>query len=130
MKPYNLSNTFLRLRGDTSVEALPVDDDFWEKIASGRLGDFHHEYLVTCHAMEADWPTWEVHPQGDEIVCLLAGHVTFIFEQEDENQTLDLAEPGAYGIVPKGTWHTAKVIAPSRMFFITAGEGTRHRPVT
>ena len=32
-------------------------------------------------------------------------------------------------VVPKGVWHTAKVLAPSRMLFVTMGAGTQHRPV-
>jgi quercetin dioxygenase-like cupin family protein len=128
-EPLNLSSTYLRLRGDGSVEPLPVDDTFWQRVSTGQLGTFHNEYLVTCHAFAADWPMWEMHPNGDEIVCLLSGSVTFILERESGNQVIELKESGAYVIVPKGTWHTAKVGGPSRMLFITPGEGTRHRDV-
>jgi hypothetical protein len=31
--------------------------------------------------------------------------------------------------VPRGTWHTTKVHAPSSMLFITPGEGTQNRPL-
>jgi mannose-6-phosphate isomerase-like protein (cupin superfamily) len=128
--PFNLLSTYLRLRGDVSVEPLPVDDTFWKKISAGQLGTFHNEYLVSCHPFDTDWPVWEMHPNGDEIVCLLAGAVTFVLEQEGENRAIELKESGAYVIVPKGTWHTAKVATRSRMLFITAGEGTQHRDVT
>lgn len=127
--PYNLSSTYLRLRRDVSVEPLAVDDAFWSKLAAGDLGSFHNEYLVTSHTMESDWDHWEMHPNGDEMVCLLAGNVTFLLEEGDGVSTVELTEDGAFTLVPKGTWHTAKVKAPSRMLFITAGEGTRHRPV-
>ena len=39
-----------------------------------------------------------------------------------------LPEPGAYVLVPRGTWHTAKTSTRCRMLFVTAGEGTEHRP--
>lgn len=42
-----------------------------------------------------------MHPNGNEIVCLLAGAVIFILEQEGENQAMDLKESGAYAIVPR-----------------------------
>ena len=39
-----------------------------------------------------------------------------------------LDRAGAFVIVPKGTWHTARADGHCEMLFITAGEGTRHRP--
>ncbi len=30
-------------------------------------------------------------------------------------------------VVPKNTWHTAKVHAPTMMLFVTPGEGTENR---
>jgi quercetin dioxygenase-like cupin family protein len=128
-KPFSLSSTYLRLRSDASVEPLPVDTTFWQRLATGQLGTFHHEYLVTSHAFDTDWSMWEMHPKGDEIVCLLSGSVTFILEREGGHQAIDLDESGAYVIVPKGTWHTARARAASRMLFITAGEGTQHRAI-
>jgi uncharacterized cupin superfamily protein len=128
-QPFNLSSTYLRLRSDASVEPLPVDDTFWQRLSSGQLGTFYNEYLITCHAFDSDWAMWEMHPQGDEIVCLLSGSVTFILEREPENQAITLNETGSYVIVPRGTWHTAKVDSPARMLFITPGEDTQHREI-
>ena len=36
--------------------------------------------------------------------------------------------PGEFAVVPKGIWHTADVIEPGEALFVTAGEGTSHRP--
>ena len=36
--------------------------------------------------------------------------------------------PGDYAINPPGVWHTADVEAQASAIFITAGEGTQHRP--
>jgi mannose-6-phosphate isomerase-like protein (cupin superfamily) len=126
----HLSSTYLRLRPDASIEPLPVDGKFWERLATGELGNFRNEYLVVCHEFEADWSGWEMHPKGDEIVCLLSGSVSLILEREGGTQAVELTETGSYVIVPKGTWHTAKTRVPCRMLFITAGEGTEHREVT
>lgn len=125
--PFNLASTFLRLRNDVSVEPLSVNDAFWQKIAAGQLGSFHNEYLVATYVFDADWPMWEMHPNGDEIVCLLSGSVAFILETADGPKSFELSEAGSYVIVPKGSWHTAKANGPCRMLFITAGEGTQHR---
>ena len=126
-EPLDLSTTFLRLRTDASVEALPVDGHFWQRVAAGELGAFHNEFLVSSYSFDADWPTWEMHPNGDEIVCLLSGSVRFELELPQAIRSIKLTRSGSYVVVPKGTWHTAKVAATCRMLFITAGEGTEHR---
>lgn len=128
--PFNLSSTYLRLRSDVSAEPLPVDSTFWQRLATGQLGDFHNEYLVTMHSYDRDWPMWEMHPNGDEIVCLVAGAATFVMEIESAPKRITLSGPGSYVIVPKGTWHTAKANGPYSLFFITPGEGTQHREIS
>ena len=127
--PPSLESTYLRLRNDATVETLSVDESFWEKISSGKLGSFHHEYLVTAYRFDADWKSWEMHPNGDEIVCLLSGEVRFVLETLAGEQSTRLDQSGQFAFVPKGTWHTAKVDAPCHMLFITAGEGTQHKDV-
>jgi mannose-6-phosphate isomerase-like protein (cupin superfamily) len=126
--PYELTSTYLRLCGDSTVEPLAVDDGFWPKLMNGELGTFHHEFLVTTFGYDRDWPTWEMHPHGDEVVVLLEGRATFVLEVDGRERTVELASGGAYVIVPRGTWHTARTTTPCRMLFITAGEGTQIRP--
>jgi mannose-6-phosphate isomerase-like protein (cupin superfamily) len=124
-----LESTYLRLRPDCSIEKLPVDATFWPRLISGELGDFHHEYLVTSYTYSDDWPSWEIHPNGDEIVCLISGAATMVLEAPDGQHTrIELQQPGSFAFVPRGTWHTAKTSQPTAMLFITAGEGTRNRP--
>jgi mannose-6-phosphate isomerase-like protein (cupin superfamily) len=125
--PTNLTSTFLRLRPDSSIEQLP-SEGFWPSLMSGKLGTFHHEYLVTTSTFHEDWPSWEVHPNGDEIVCLLSGAVTFVFERAGGNEQISLDRSGDFAFVPQGIWHTAKTRVPTVMLFITAGEGTLGRP--
>ena len=38
-----------------------------------------------------------------------------------------LDTPGSFVVVPKNTWNTAKVHAPTTMLFVTPGEGTENR---
>lgn len=126
---YNLQSTYLRLRSDATAERLPFDDSFWTSVISGRLGAFRDEYLVMCWTFDGAWPSWEQHPNGDEIVCLLAGGaVTFVLEGPEVNTEVKLERFGDYVFVPKGVWHTAKADAPATMLGITAGEGTQMRP--
>lgn len=127
-EPRNITTTYLRLRPDSSVEELAADETFWPRLMRGELGDFHHEYLVTSYTYQEDWPSWEMHPAGDEIVCLIAGEATFLLETPEGNRELRLNKTGDYAFVPRGTWHTAKTSVPTTMLFITAGEGTQNRP--
>jgi quercetin dioxygenase-like cupin family protein len=126
--PFNLASTFLRLRSDVSIEPLAAGDDFWPKLIGGALGTFHNEYLVVSSAFNADWPTWEMHPNGDEIVCLLDGKATLVLEIDGREHAHALSALGDYVRVPRGTWHTAKTSNQCRMLFITAGEDTQIRP--
>jgi quercetin dioxygenase-like cupin family protein len=131
MAPASTSNalsTYLRLRPDARVDKLPFSDAFWPDLIGGKLGTFHHEYLVSCMDFDADWPSWEIHPQGDEIVYLLSGALDFILETPAGEQIVSLRHSGDFAFVPIGTWHTANILEKSRMLFITAGEGTHGRP--
>jgi len=123
----NVLNTFVRLRNDATVERLPVGERFWQQLSNGELGAFHNEFLVTSHHFDSDWGSWEMHPKGDEVVCVLAGRVTFVLEEGDGEHRVALCEPGDFVVVPQGVWHTAETTGPVWMLFLTAGEGTEHR---
>lgn len=122
-----LYDTFLRLRPDSSVDLLEAEG-FWPKLMAGQLGNFHHEYLVTTASFTASWQSWEQHPLGDEVVCLLSGHVTLVQERDGAPLRKSLSRVGEFAVNPRGTWHTADVHAESLLLFITAGEGTLTRP--
>ncbi|WP_043528185.1 cupin domain-containing protein [Litchfieldella xinjiangensis] len=127
--PFHFTNTYLRLRADASAEPLTVDESFWERLSTGQLGNFHDEYLISYHVFAEDWSAWEMHPMGDEIVCLLSGAVTFMLEADGGGRDVELDTVGDYAIIPRSTWHTARVRAPALMLFITPGENTQHRKI-
>jgi mannose-6-phosphate isomerase-like protein (cupin superfamily) len=127
--PFNLASTFLRLRTDSQVDPLPVTSDFWPRLMSGDIEFRRHDRLVTLLSFERSWLNAEMHPSGDEVVCLISGRATVVLEVEGGEQLIELAEPGAYVVVPKGTWHTARTDRACTMLFITAGEGTVSRPI-
>lgn len=126
MPAFDLETTYLHLDGAGGVAELPVGPDFWETIDQNDA--VKGGTLVGVYAMNADWPNWEMHPAGDEVLILLEGAMTFILDGEDGERRLSMA-PGATVIVPAGTWHRALVPQPSRLMALTFGEGTRHRPV-
>jgi len=129
MPAHALSSTYLRLRSDNGIERISAEG-FWPRLMRGELGDLHREYLVTTSDHGADWTSWEMHPHGDEIVCLLSGAAVLTLELPDGGlDHVELAQQGSFAFIPRGTWHTARIASPARFLFITAGEGTRHRPL-
>jgi mannose-6-phosphate isomerase-like protein (cupin superfamily) len=75
----------------------------------------------------ADWPTWEMHPAGDEVVVLMSGAAEMVLDRGGGHETVSLTQPGSFVIVPKGTWHTARISTPTSMLFVTPGEGTQNK---
>ena len=91
------------------------------------FGGFQGRLLVSAYSFDHDWSNWERHPHGDEVVVLLGGRAEMILDSPGGRESVRLAKPGDFVVVPKGTWHTARVATPTRMLFVTPGEGTEHR---
>jgi len=125
VKPFNIGDTFVALDDSCGARPLPVSDDFWPALQSGRLGSFSR--MVSCLTFDRDWTTWEKHPAGEEFVCLLEGDVDLVLERNGVETVVVLNQPGTYVLVPTDTWHTARVRSPSKMLFITPGEGTQNK---
>ena len=83
--------------------------------------------LVSTFAFDSDWESWEMHPEGDEVVLCLEGNLTLIQELADGSVARTELSVGDYAINPAGVWHTADTHEPVRALFITAGSGTKHR---
>lgn len=107
--------------------SLKVTESFWQDLTS-RFGDFSGHLLVSCFSFDEDWENWEIHPHGDELVCLLSGDVDFILERNGGRHAVRLNTSGSFVIVPRGTWHTARVRSPSSALFVTPGQGTTTKP--
>jgi hypothetical protein len=101
------SHTYVYLAADGTATSLPGGDSFWS-LPEPQIESYGRGWLVSEFECAGDWPSWEMHPLADEFVYLLSGAV----------------------VVPKGVWHTAKVLAPSRMLHLTMGGGTQHRPAS
>jgi hypothetical protein len=119
--------TYVNLDSDGRATCLPGGDAFWA-LPEAEMDALGRGWLVSEFEFTADWPTWEMHPNGDELVYLLSGSVDLMLEQAQGLATLALRGMGAV-VVPRGVWHTAKVMLPSRMLHVTLGGGTATRPV-
>ncbi|MDH3747018.1 MAG: cupin domain-containing protein [Gammaproteobacteria bacterium] len=69
----------------------------------------------------------EMHPDGDEVLYLISGHVNVVFE--DENLADVDMQPGDGLVVPKGVWHRVDILAPSKILYATPGPGGEYRPL-
>jgi quercetin dioxygenase-like cupin family protein len=67
----------------------------------------------------------EMHPDGDELIVVLAGRVTVTVDSSP-NTSLELA-PGDACIIPKGEWHRLHLLEPTRLLHITPGPNGDHR---
>lgn len=119
--------TYALLDAHGGIRRLPGGDEFWRQPPQA-LEALGGDWLVTESCGDADWAHWEMHPDGDEFVYLLDGDIEFRLEMPEGLVVQRLSGRGAI-IVPRGVWHTARLLRSSRMFFITRGGGTQHRPV-
>jgi hypothetical protein len=126
MTVFDPLTTFVHLPDGPDATLLQVTPDFWQKLAVRT--DLEAGRLVSAYRFESDWPSWERHPAGDEIVVQLAGAMDFVVEEAGGERTVALRGRAAL-LVPRGAWHTARVLAPSEAIFVTRGEGTEHRPL-
>ena len=102
--------------------------DWYDAYMERHGDDLDEGRIVSLFRFEEPWTSWEMHPAGDEVVCVVQGHMTLHQELPDgSNQSWELG-PGDYAINPPGAWHTADCDGPVTALFITAGEGTTHRP--
>ena len=90
--------------------------------------DLDEGRIVSLFRFEEPWTSWEMHPAGDEVVCVIQGHMTLHQELPDGSKQTHELGPGEYAINPPGAWHTADAEEPVVALFITAGKGTTHRP--
>jgi len=124
--PTDIQKSFVVVNESLLADVMPVTETFWSDL-DAKYGDFAGHSLIASFSCDDDWPTWEIHPEGDEFVCLLSGDADMILDADDGEQRIQLNTPGSFVIVPKGTWHTAKVHAPTTMLFVTPGQGTENR---
>jgi mannose-6-phosphate isomerase-like protein (cupin superfamily) len=119
----NLLETFVVLGPDHSAARVEVTPTVYEEL-DRRFEGFRGRLLVARFDSERDWATWEIHPHGDEVVVLLSGAADLVLDRPQGHEVVALRNPGDFAIVPKATWHTARISTPTAMLFVTPGEGT------
>jgi mannose-6-phosphate isomerase-like protein (cupin superfamily) len=124
---FDLGSTYVCLDAHAGAATrIEVTPNFWDTIDARR--DLREGRLVALFRHDADWDHWEMHPNGEEMLVLVSGTMSFVFDQGGAERVVRL-DPGQACIVPRGTWHRAIVRVPSTLLAVTAGRGTLHRPV-
>lgn len=82
---------------------------------------------MSMHTFIESWGVWEMHPRGSEVVLCTEGSIELV-QEIDGDEVLTTLTAGQYAINQPGTWHTANASDRATALFITAGEGTDHRP--
>ena len=121
--PHDLEAVRFILGPDGQGTNLPVAENFYERLDEA-FPSFQGHVLIQRFSFDTPWPTWEVHPEGDEFVYLLAGDTDFLLRLDGREQSVRVNVPGSYVVVPNGIWHTARPNAATTLLFVTPGEGT------
>jgi quercetin dioxygenase-like cupin family protein len=115
--------------GATAVpqEHFTGEADWYERYGRRNTADGLEGRLVSMHTYTRPWDSWEVHPNGAELVVCTDGAITLHQEISGEVTTVTL-QAGDAVINPPGAWHTADVSGTATAVFVTAGTGTQNRP--
>lgn len=124
----SLGSTYVHLRDDKSADLVEVTPTFWQELGGGERPALDAGRLLMQLDFTEDWPTWERHPAGDEVVMLVSGKAELVLEVDGREEVVTLKAPGDFVRVPKGVWHTARTSVPCSMVFVTPGAGTENRP--
>ena len=121
--PYDLDEVRFILGPDGSGTTKSVGPSFYEDLGR-EFPSFLGHALVQRYTFSEPWPTWEIHPHGDEFVYLIDGDTDFVLWVDGAERRLRVDRGNSYIVVPRGTWHTAQPHARTTMLFVTPGEGT------
>lgn len=98
------------LRGRSPETPMDEEEQYFATLAAFRDGG------VFAGSFEGDSP-WERHPQGDELVQVLAGRTRLTILTEAGPQVLEMTA-GMLTVVPQGCWH--RFSAPDGVTVLTA----------
>lgn len=127
MSTFDPLTTFVQLSDGPEAFQLPVTADFWQTLT--QRDDLQGGRLVSAYRFTEDWTSWERHPAGDELVIQFSGAMDFELEHANGERYVVPLRGRAAVVVPRGEWHTARVLEPTEAIFVTRGNGTEHRPL-
>jgi quercetin dioxygenase-like cupin family protein len=125
--PYHLRRDAIHLGGPRSAAPVPAFNEDYERYMAAHCTEADPGRLIAVHESREDWPVWEVHPAGDEVVVVLQGRAEFLLDRGGEITRI-VVGPHEAIINPAGVPHTANVLEPFTAMYITPCPGTEHLP--
>lgn len=120
---FDLSSAFVHLGDKGTTTVVPIDASFWENMDPR----FEQGRMVSIIESSEDWPNWEMHPEGEELIYLLSGRMTLVLDEASGSfDRVDL-RAGEATVVQRGIWHTADISEAGKALYITNGAGTQSR---
>lgn len=107
--------------------AFTGDPEWYAAYGERHASDGTEGRLVSMFTFSEPWSSWEMHPNGHEVVVCVAGKMVLHQEHPDGTRAQTTLEAGEYAINPPGVWHTADVSGTATAMFITADLGTQVR---
>ena len=131
---FDVRSKALYLEDGGDVLAVDLTPTFWQELITGettsaeikRMRERDGRLMIVV-PQRADANHWEMHPSGEEVLCLVSGAVDVVMEDGGGDRVVEL-QPDAACIVPRGVWHRLVVHQPGDLLAITYGRGTQHRP--
>ena len=130
VEPITIATTPFHLGLGARVSALPPFDgtmEWYGRYSDATVEDGAEGRLVSWHEFDESWDSWEVHPNGNELVVCCIGSIKLIQEWPDGSVHTVHLDSGEAAVNGPGVWHTADVDHHASVLFITAGRGTEHR---
>lgn len=127
----NIQTHPIHLGLGATAQSLPEftgEMQWYADYSAAHASDGSEGRLVSYFRFTENWGSWEMHPKGEEVVLYLSGQMTVYQDHSDGRAEHVTLNAGDYAINPPGTWHTADVVGEATALFITAGEGTEHKP--
>jgi mannose-6-phosphate isomerase-like protein (cupin superfamily) len=127
---FQLSEFPVHLGGGATAVRLEQFDgtpDWYLRYGQQYAADGAEGRLVSMFTFTASWDSWEMHPNGHELVVCVEGSMVLHQELDGEERTVEL-HAGDAVVNPPGAWHTADISGRATGVFVTAGMGTQVRP--
>lgn len=128
--PNRLDQCYIHLGLGAAARPQPPfsGSDWYEDYGTRTASDGAEGRLVSLSSFSENWDSWEMHPDGDEVVVCTAGVMTLHQAHADGTTASVTISAGEYAINPPGCWHTADITGSATALFITCGQGTQVRP--
>ena len=127
VKPvFDIGSTFIHLPDGLGAAQVEGGTDFWARVKT--KPELANGRMLWMAKQVRDSEGWEMHPDGEKLVYLLAGNVDLVLSKNDMEASIPL-RPNSASIVPRGVWHRIVVQKPATLLFINPSAGLQQKPL-